>query len=252
MLPHDVENRTKNKGFSLILVVDDDPDILELITLILVGKQFQIITAVDIPSAIAQIQQAIPDLILLDLMLSETSGLELLELIRSNPLAKVRQIPVILLSAQVEKPNFKNEATLGTTEFIAKPFQANKLFERVTALVTTKSQNTLAVTNVGTPLQNLSMELPEVASLVSEHRAGVLARAIATLEGASVSQLQTVSHKISGSLSLYAFVEEGEQARIFSKWLATNLDSENAEAIKRQNELLDLLKSVHFETSERG
>lgn len=244
MLPQDLENRAKNKGSSLILVVDDDPDILELITLILTSEQFQIITAVDIPSALAQIQQAIPDLILLDLMLSETSGLELLKQIRSNPLAKVRQIPVILLSALVEKPNFKNEATLGTTEFIAKPFQANKLFERVTALVTTKSQNTLAATNLGTPMQNLRMDLPEVLSLVSEHRAGVLARAIAALEGASVSQLQTVSHKIAGALSLYAFVEEGDQARIFSKWLATNLDSENAEALKRQSELLDLLKSV--------
>ena len=149
-----------------------------------------------------------------------------------------------MLFRSVEKPKFKNEATLGTTEFIAKPFQASKLFERVTALVTTKSQHTLTAINVDTPLQNQSMDLPEVLSLVSEHRAGVLARAIAALEGASVSQLQTVSHKIAGALSLYAFVEEGDQARIFSKWLATKLDSENAEALKRQSELLDLLKSV--------
>ena len=86
------------------------------------------------------------------------------------------------------------------------------------------------------------MELPEVEKFVIERRAGVLARAIGALEGASIDQLQAVSHRVAGALSLYSFVVEGIQARTFSQWLAKNPNSETVEVLRHRNELLDLMK----------
>ena len=244
MVVQEVPDRANNHATFLILVVDDDEDIRELITLILGGDNFQLIGASDGSSALTQIEQRKPDLILLDLLLSDTSGLEVLRQIRGSAEASVRQIPVILLSAMAEKPKFESYATVGATEFLAKPFQAQVLIERVTAMVYANNRNAAPLATMVTPKQNGRMELPEVQSLVIQRRAGVLLRAIAALEVASVNQLQTVSHKIAGALSLYSFVEEGVQAGTFSKWLATYPQLESTQVLQRRDELLDLLRSA--------
>jgi hypothetical protein len=88
------------------------------------------------------------------------------------------------------------------------------------------------------------MEVPEVEKFVIERRAGVLARATQSLGEASIDQLQAVSHKIAGALSLYSFVTEGSQAQTFSQWLATKPDSKTSEILNRRDELLDLLRKA--------
>ncbi len=246
-----VKDPTNNRATFLILVVDDDEDIRELITHIL-GGEFQLFGASDGSSALIQIEQRQPDLILLDLMLPDTSGLEVLRQIRSNSEARVRQIPVILLSAMIEKPDFKTYTTVGATEFLAKPFQAKVLVERVTAMVNANNRNASPLAKMASPRQNTGMELPVVQSLVLERRTGVLERAIAAVEVASINQLQTVSHKIAGALLLYSFVEEGGQARTFSKWLATDPQLESTEVLRRRNELLNLLRSAMPESAMPG
>ena len=141
MVVQEVPDRANNHATFLILVVDDDEDIRELITLILGGDNFQLIGASDGSSALTRIEQRKPDLILLDLLLSDTSGLEVLRQIRGSAEASVRQTPVILLSAMAEKPKFESYATVGATEFLAKPFQAQVLIERVTAMVNANNRN---------------------------------------------------------------------------------------------------------------
>ena len=89
-------------------------------------------------------------------------------------------------------------------------------------------------------------------SLVIQRRAGVLLRAIAALEVASLNQLQAVSHKIAGALSLYSFVEEGVQAGTFSKWLATDPQLESTQVLRRRDELLDLLRSAMKGSAMKG
>lgn len=247
-----VVDRTNNHGGFLILVVDDDDDIRELITLILDGDNFQIVSASDGSSAITQIAQRKPDLILLDLNLSDTSGLEVLRQIRGSAKASVREIPVILLSAMAQKPKLENYGTVGATEFLAKPFQPLVLIERVTAMVNANDSNEPPLAKLVPPKQNGRMELPEVQSLVLQRRAGVLLRAIAALETASVDQLQQVSHKIAGALSLYSFVEEGAQARTFSKWLATDPQLESTQLLQRRDGLLDLLRGAVPENAMNG
>ena len=237
-----VEDRARNHASFLILVVDDDEDIRDLVTYILNGSGFQVVTAIDGSNALLQIEKHQPDLILLDVMLSDFSGLEVLKLIRNSQEAAVRQIPVILLSAMLEKPDFESYATFGVTEFLPKPFQSMVLVERVTAMVTANTRPASPLANRISPKHDGRMELPEVESLVTERRAGVLSRAIGALEDASIDQLQRVSHKIAGALSIYSFVAEGSQARTFSQWLAMKPDPETAEVLGRRDELLDLLR----------
>jgi len=245
MLTQSFEERVKNESTFLILVVDDDEDVRELITYILDGAEFKLIIAADGNSALTEIMRQKPDLILLDLMLSDTTGLEVLEKIRRSPDAGVREIPVILLSALVHKPDVKVYATIGTTEFLAKPFQARVLIQRVTAIMNANRHHASSIAKLSNPMKNEKVELPEVQSLVTERRDGVLLRAIEALEAASNEKLQAVSHKIAGSLLLYSFVEEGGTARTFSMWLAANPEAESAEVLRRRNNLLDLLKSLN-------
>ncbi len=252
MMIQGVEDRAKNHASFLILVVDDDEDIRGLVTYVLNGGGFQVMTAIDGSSALIEIEQRKPDLILLDVMLPDISGLEVLRQIRSSQEASVRQIPVILLSAMLEKSDFESYATFGVTEYLLKPFQPKVLVERVTAIVTANSRHASSLAKRTSPKQDERMELPEVESLVIERRAGVLSRAIGALEGASIDQFQTVSHKIAGALSLYSFVAEGSQARTFSQWLATKPDPETAEVLRRRNELLDLLRRAKAMMRDEG
>ena len=135
-----VEDRARNHALFLILVVDDDEDIRDLVTYILNGSGFQVVTAIDGSSALIEIGKRKPDLILLDVMLSDFSGLEVLKLIRNSQEAGVRQIPVLMLSAMSERSNPAVEQILGVTEFLAKPFQSADLLKRVTTILTANSR----------------------------------------------------------------------------------------------------------------
>lgn len=135
-----IVNIAQDLSSFLILAVDDDEDIRDLVALILESHGFQVITAVDGASALHETEQRKPDLILLDGMLPDFSGFEVLKLIRNNEDANVRQIPVVMLSAMLEKPDLEPFATLGATEFLPKPFQSAVLVERVTAILTANSR----------------------------------------------------------------------------------------------------------------
>ena len=130
-----VEDRANNYASFLILVVDDDEDIRELVTYILVGKGFQVITAIDGSSALTEIEARKPDLILLDAMLPDFSGLEVLKRIRSSQIAGVRQIPVLMLSGMVDQPDFQAHSPFGLTKYLSKPFLPAALLERVSAIL---------------------------------------------------------------------------------------------------------------------
>ena len=79
---------------------------------------------------------------------------------------------------------------------------------------------------------------------VRQRRADVLSRAIGSLENSSPGELQAITHRIAGALSLYSFAEEGNQARAFSGWLAENQLADDSEITRRRDELLRLLKDA--------
>jgi len=112
-----------------ILVVDDEPDVLDLVTYNLTQAGFQTLTAVDGAEALRKARSAAPDLILLDLMLPELDGLEVCKLLRRD--AKTSAIPIIMLTARAGEMDRIVGLELGAVDYVPKPFSPRELVLRV-------------------------------------------------------------------------------------------------------------------------
>ena len=117
----------------LIAIVDDEPDILELVSLHLTKAGFSVREFADADSFNAFIQTSTPDLIVLDLMLPDTDGLELCKMLKKND-AYVA-IPVIMLTAKGEETDKILGLELGADDYITKPFSPKELVARVKAVL---------------------------------------------------------------------------------------------------------------------
>ncbi len=117
-----------------ILVVDDDPDILKIVSAFLELEHFQIYKAESVKKAKEIFYTQQPDLIILDIMLPDESGLEWLkELKQSNPL-----VPVLLLTAKSSISDKIIGFELGADDYLAKPFEPLELVARTKALLRKK------------------------------------------------------------------------------------------------------------------
>jgi two-component system phosphate regulon response regulator PhoB len=114
---------------SRILVVDDEPDVLDLVTYNLGQAGFQTDTAADGAEALRKARSSAPDLILLDLMLPEMDGLEVCKLLRRD--AKTSAIPIIMLTARASEIDRIVGLELGATDYVPKPFSPRELILRV-------------------------------------------------------------------------------------------------------------------------
>jgi len=115
-----------------IVIVDDDPDIVELVKATLKSRGFDVKTASDGEEGLHLIQSLRPDLVVLDLMMPKVSGLEVVRRMREDP--QTRDIPIIVLSAIGEKSGKPEEfwrVGLGAEDFISKPFDPLALLGRV-------------------------------------------------------------------------------------------------------------------------
>ncbi|HEY3856565.1 MAG TPA: response regulator transcription factor [Verrucomicrobiae bacterium] len=112
-----------------ILVVDDEPDVLDLVTYNLGQAGFQTETAVDGADALRKARTITPDLILLDLMLPEMDGLEVCKLLRRD--SKTSDIPIIMLTARASELDRIVGLELGATDYVPKPFSPRELVLRV-------------------------------------------------------------------------------------------------------------------------
>lgn len=112
-----------------ILVVDDEPDMVELVTFNLRAEGYDVITAANGMEALNQARSSLPDLIVLDLMMPELDGLSVCEILRRLP--STAPIPVIMLTA------WKSELTriigldTGAEDYLTKPFSPRDLVSRV-------------------------------------------------------------------------------------------------------------------------
>jgi len=110
-------------------VVDDEPDVLDLVTYNLGQAGFQTDTAADGAEALRKARSSAPDLILLDLMLPEMDGLEVCKLLRRD--AKTSAIPIIMLTARASEIDRIVGLELGATDYVPKPFSPRELILRV-------------------------------------------------------------------------------------------------------------------------
>ena len=113
----------------LILIVDDNPANLEVLSETLAGAGFQVAVAIDGVSAIEQIQYYQPELILLDIMMPGIDGFETYQRLRAKP--STRDIPVIFTTALSDTENKVKGFSLGAVDYITKPFQQQEVLARV-------------------------------------------------------------------------------------------------------------------------
>ncbi len=118
---------------SHVLVVDDEADISALVAFHLARESYRVRTAGSGSEAIRAMEAETPDLVVLDLMLPEMSGLEILEEIRRRD--EWREVPVILLTARKEESDRVEGLRLGADDYVAKPFSPQELVLRVGAVL---------------------------------------------------------------------------------------------------------------------
>ncbi|NJO41714.1 MAG: response regulator [Cyanobacteria bacterium CRU_2_1] len=113
----------------LILVVDDTPANLEVISEALTDTGFEVATAIDGERALRQVQHSSPDLILLDVLMPGIDGFETCKRLKSNP--ATRDIPVIFMTAISDTDSKVKGLSLGAVDYITKPFQEQEVLARV-------------------------------------------------------------------------------------------------------------------------
>jgi len=114
-----------------LLVVDDEPSIVELLSASLRFAGFEVETAVDGPSALDAARTSPPDLIVLDVMLPGLDGFEVVRILRSERV----DIPVVFLTARDAQPDRVAGLTVGGDDYVTKPFSLEELVARVRAVL---------------------------------------------------------------------------------------------------------------------
>ena len=112
-----------------ILVVDDDPDIVETVEFFFSSSDYQVFMAKNGKEALEQVETKKPDLVLLDMMMPEMDGLEACRRLKGNP--KTNHLPIIMLTAQGKKQDVVNALKAGANDYVIKPFNLQDLFERI-------------------------------------------------------------------------------------------------------------------------
>jgi two-component system phosphate regulon response regulator PhoB len=116
-----------------ILVVEDEPSIRDLIAFGLRRSGFQVAVAEHSQAALATIGDRRPDLILMDWMLPDMSGLELTRQLRRD--TNTRDIPIIMLTARAEETDKVTGLEGGADDYLTKPFSARELIARIQAVL---------------------------------------------------------------------------------------------------------------------
>ena len=116
-----------------ILLVEDEPAIQELLAFNVTQCGFRAIQAGDVASATAEINRALPDLILLDWMLPDVPGVELARRLRADQ--RTRNVPIIMLTARTDERDKVMGLESGADDYITKPFSPRELMARIRAVL---------------------------------------------------------------------------------------------------------------------
>jgi DNA-binding response OmpR family regulator len=123
-----------------ILVIDDDPDILEALTIILESQKYKVVTAQDGINGLASLRAEKPDLIILDMLMPKMDGFAFCKELKDPRWSKFRNTPILVLSSVREdasRRRFELETSLelDVDDYIEKPVSPDKLIVRVEKLM---------------------------------------------------------------------------------------------------------------------
>jgi two-component system alkaline phosphatase synthesis response regulator PhoP len=118
---------------SRIVIIEDEPDIVEVISYNLKREGYQVFSAARGDDGINLVRDKSPNLVILDLMLPGVDGLSVCQQLKADPLTK--DIPIIIVSAKEEESDVVLGLGLGADDYVAKPFSPRELLARVKAVL---------------------------------------------------------------------------------------------------------------------
>jgi adenylate cyclase len=121
----------------LILAVDDYPENLDIVSMRLTAQGYDVAMAANGREALSVVYETLPDLILLDVMMPEMNGIEVVRHLKADP--AVRAIPIVLLTARSEVDDVVAGLNAGADDYLTKPFDHATLVARVRSLLRIKS-----------------------------------------------------------------------------------------------------------------
>ncbi len=133
-----LEEGCKVRPRAKILVIDDDPDLVEALRIILEMESYEVISAPDGENGLEKVKEEHPDLVILDLLLPKEDGVVLCRQLKGNPC--YAEIPILVLTAVAEEVNaklFPKDAmsSLPADDYVDKPIQPQDLLVRVNKLL---------------------------------------------------------------------------------------------------------------------
>ena len=111
-----------------ILVIDDEKEVLRLLSLALREESYDVTTAADSSEGIYLFKLYQPDLVILDIKMPKLDGFQVLDLIR-----ECSNVPIIMLTGILDKATLYDAITLGADDFVTKPFSTQELLARIRA-----------------------------------------------------------------------------------------------------------------------
>lgn len=190
-----------------ILVVDDEPDILDLVELSIASEGFDVIKATNGEEAIQQAERESPQLILLDISMPGMDGFETLEALRENP--ETEAIPVILLTARAQISDKLRGISSGAEDYITKPFNPSELIERVKSSLKDPEPSGGRVET----LKNWSGEITQLAQhleAASEIQQALLPKESPSSPGLDIAGDHQSSLNVSGDFYDFIALENGQ------------------------------------------
>lgn len=112
-----------------ILIVDDEPDIVEVLKFPLEANGYECICAYDGETGLKSAKELMPDLMILDVMLPKMNGFKISRLLKFD--AKYKDIPILMVTARSQEADKLIGEETGADEYITKPFQISEILEKV-------------------------------------------------------------------------------------------------------------------------
>ena len=120
----------------IVLVVDDNPQNVELLEAYLVPEKYDVVTASDGLEALARVEEALPDIVLLDVMMPNMNGYEVCQRLKEDD--RTRFIPIVMITALKELEDKIRSIEAGADDFLTKPFNKLELLTRIKSLIRVK------------------------------------------------------------------------------------------------------------------
>ncbi|MFC2003567.1 response regulator transcription factor [Chloroflexota bacterium] len=128
-----------------VLIVDDDPDILDALSMILESKGYQVVTAQDGIEGLASLKAETPDLMILDLLMPKMDGFAVCKELQDPRWSKYKDVPILMLTSVREEASrrryeLETGLELDVDDYVEKPISPDVLLERVEKLIKKKQK----------------------------------------------------------------------------------------------------------------